>query len=450
MKIYKYICPALAAVMAFMACTKQQDPYITAGEDDYPRILNTDIPEMDGGKPSNLPTISRDAAFTFDVIVTPREYTTVSWFLNGEAYTDGVTENGRHIETYLLAGDYSVKILATTVKGKETFRNCTLKVLPLDSDPQIANDAKNTWFQIGSVKKVSGSNLAAVTKAGLLPAAETKASMAELTVLSASADAVEVEIPAGLAEGSYSLIFETSAGERFGAGLVGVHADEFVDPGVSKEKVWEGSVDINWGDANVLITADMLANVPVGASLILNYEIPDAEYHALRVTTSDWGVDIVAQIDAFHESYPDSFEIKYTEAVKAIIDEKGMLITGFGFRLTSIEAISGGAAAEATVWEGSVDINWGDANVLLQSELAGVEAGATITLHYEIPDAEYHALRVTASDWGVDIVAQIDAFHESYPDSFEINYSAEAKAIADEKGMLITGFGFRLTKVTVK
>ena len=127
-----------------------------------------------------------------------------------------------------------------------------------------------------------------------------------------------------------------------------------------------------------------------------------------------------------------------------------MLITGFGFRLTSVEAISGGAAAEATVWEGSVDINWGDANVLLQSELAGVEAGATITLHYEVPEAEYHALRVTNSDWSADIVAQIDAFHESYPDSFEINYSAEAKAIADEKGMLITGFGFRLTKVTVK
>ena len=68
-----------------------------------------------------------------------------------------------------------------------------------------------------------------------------------------------------------------------------------------------------------------MANVPVGATISLQYEIITAEYHALRITNQDWSSDIVPQIDGF-ENQPNPYEFTYTADHKAIADAKGMLI----------------------------------------------------------------------------------------------------------------------------
>ena len=97
---------------------------------------------------------------------------------------------------------------------------------------------------------------------------------------------------------------------------------------------------------------------------------------------------------------------------KTIADAKGMLITGFGYKLTRVVVVENAGPAETTLWEGDpVDINWGDANVLISPEqMAEVPVGATVSLTYEIIDADYHALRITNNDWTADIVPQIDGF----------------------------------------
>ena len=83
-----------------------------------------------------------------------------------------------------------------------------------------------------------------------------------------------------------------------------------------------------------LSAADM-ADVPVGATISLEYEITEATYHALRITNQDWSADIVPQVDGF-ENEPNPYEFTYTANHKAIADDKGMLITGFGYKLKKV------------------------------------------------------------------------------------------------------------------
>lgn len=96
------------------------------------------------------------------------------------------------------------------------------------------------------------------------------------------------------------------------------------------------------GDANVTVSAADMANVPVGATIRLVYEMADMPdgYHALRITTPWWGDNaedqIVAQFDLTADT-PNPFEFTYTEANKAIVDERcGMLLVGYGYKLTKV------------------------------------------------------------------------------------------------------------------
>ena len=52
-----FICCGLSAV--FTSCSSNEDPFFSASEDDYPRIINTDMPEGKGGVPASLPSIER-------------------------------------------------------------------------------------------------------------------------------------------------------------------------------------------------------------------------------------------------------------------------------------------------------------------------------------------------------------------------------------------------------
>ena len=421
------------SLAATTACSSDEDPFFTASENDAPRILNTDIPEGKNGEPAVLTTIDRTQNFTFEAIVTPVNYTTVTWLIDDEKVAEGLT-----IDVPVLAGDHILKIVATTTKGLSTSRTCKLVVRPLAGDPELATDAKSRWLTIGSTKTIECTNVTTVEKVFI---GQTEASN-----VSYANGKVTFDVPQ-MDAGEYMVSIQDESGTRYGCGLFTVSNDEYVDPGIKETVLWEGSVDINWGDANVFISPEQMADVSVGATIRLVYEVPDAEYHALRITNQDWSSDIVPQVDGF-ESYPSPYEFTYTAGHKAIADAKGMLITGFGYKLTKVIVVEGVAPAETTLWEGGIDINWGDANVFLSPEqMADVSVGATIRLVYEVPDAEYHALRITNQDWSSDIVPQVDGL-DAQPNPYEFTYTADHKAIADAKGMLITGFGYKLTKVT--
>ena len=137
--ILKYLAACLLGcgmVTAISSCS-EDDPFFSAGENDAPRILNTDIPEGEGGEPGVIMDIQRTQNFEFEVIVTPARYTTVTWFIDDEQVAEGLK-----INVPVLAGDHILKIVATTTKGLTASRTCKLIVRPLDGDPALANDAK--------------------------------------------------------------------------------------------------------------------------------------------------------------------------------------------------------------------------------------------------------------------------------------------------------------------
>ena len=424
------VCCGIAT--AFTACS-EDDPFFSANENDSPRFLNTDFPEGKKGEAPTLVSIDRTQNFSYEVIVTPVHYTTVAWYIDGEKIAEGLT-----INTPLLAGNHKLKIVATTTKGLKTSRDFIVEIRSLAGDPELANDGKSRWLVIGETHTIDCTNVTSVSKVfiGNKEAENVSYANGKLTF----------DVPE-MAEDDYMVSIENADGERYGCGWFTVSNEKYVDPGIKETVLWEGSTDINWGDANVLISAEEMSNVPVGATVRLVYEMIDAEYHSMRVTNSDWTKDIVPQIDGF-DAYPSPYEFTYTADHKAIADEKGMLVTGFGYKLTKVIIVEGVAPAETTLWEGDTDINWGDANALVSADdMAAVPVGATIHLYYEMIDAEYHSLRVTNSDWTKDIVPQIDGF-DAYTSPYEFTYTEDHKAIGDEKGMLVTGFGYKLTKVT--
>jgi len=437
------------SLAALTACSSDEDPFFTAGEDDTPRILNTDIPEGKGGEPGVIMTIERTQNFRFEVMVTPVHYTTVTWFIDDEQVAEGDS-----IDVPVLAGDHIVKIVATTTKGLSTSRTCKLVVLPAEGDPALATDAKSRWLTMGTTKTIDCTNVTSVARVFI--------GKQEATNVSYTNGRLTFDVPT-MAEGEYVLSIEDASGMRYGCGLFTVSSEAFVDPGVKETVLWEGSTDINWGESNVQIPAESLADVPVGTTIRLYYEMIDMPdgYHALRITTPWWGDNaedqIVAQFDLTADT-PNPFEFTYTEANKAIVDERGgMLIVGYGYKLVKVVATESAAPAETSLWEGSTDINWGESNVQIPAEsLADVPVGATICLHYEMIDMPdgYHALRITTPWWGDNaedqIVAQFDLTADT-PNPFEFTYTEANKAIVDERGgMLIVGYGYRLSKVTVK
>ena len=335
--IYKSLIAALTAALALTGCQKQE-PFYTAGEDDYPRILNSEFSTTD--ILTTFPSVYTSENFVFEIIVTPARYTTVEWFVDGD-----LVHTGNKIDQPLLAGTHKIKVVATTTKGKQTYRKASIEVLSSEGEPSLASDEKSRWLQQGKGVTVSGENLTGVSRAFLKASVfgdETSkaeiSGLVELQNFVNEGGKISFNVPSDLAEGDYLLILEKEDGTQFGAGIFGVHADEYVDPGVTETTIWEGAKDINWGDSNVQLTPDLFADVPVGATIVLHYEMITADYHALRVTNQDWSYDFVAQVDGLDGAYPESYEFTYSADFQTVVNAGCMVITGFGYKLTKVTA----------------------------------------------------------------------------------------------------------------
>ena len=95
---------AILAFNAFLTSCSDEEPFSTATPNDEPRILDPTFPDRDG-------------KFSMKLTVTPADYTTVTWFVDGEEVATGT-----EIEKEFMAGTYHLKITATTTVGKSTYR----------------------------------------------------------------------------------------------------------------------------------------------------------------------------------------------------------------------------------------------------------------------------------------------------------------------------------------
>ena len=100
--------------------------------------------------------------------------------------------------------------------------------------------------------------------------------------------------------------------------------------------LWTGPVALDWNADLVNITAAQMADVPVGSTILVYFEIPEAEYHNLRITTPQWGDDLVAQFDVTGET-PNPFTFTYDDRCKGIVETVGSWsIVGFGETINKI------------------------------------------------------------------------------------------------------------------
>ena len=424
-----------------------QDPFTTAGPDDTPRFL---APSSIEGNVQTSVSQTREEVFNMEVVVTPAKYTTIEWIADGHVLETGTTFNSQ-----FEAGNYDLMIKATTQAGKEAYRIVKLSVSALAEDPSFNNKEKNRWLNPGQPLTIEGKNLTDVNSLIFTPVIEEETRLANepievSCVGSEDGKSVAVTLPEEMPNGSYRVSAVNGEGERFGLGLVTVSNEKYVDPDVEQKFLWEGSQVINWGDSNVRLTAEQLADVPVGTTLYINYTVPEAEYHAMRITTDRWDYEIVPQFDITGET-PNPFAFEYTAEIQQKIQEEGaMLIVGFGYEIQGVYYEAASPNAETVLWEEDpIVINWGDSNLhLTADQLASVQPGATIRVYFESIEAEYHAMRITSNPWDYDYVTQFDII-EGTPNPYEFIFTAEHQQMAQEKeGMLVVGFGYKLLKVS--
>lgn len=450
-KIFNVFALAAGIMLSLTGCNSDET-FTTAGPNDTPRFLAPS--EIINNLAADM-NQKRDEEFSMDVVVTPADYVTINWIADGHILGTGASFS-KTFET----GQYELHIEATTKAGKLAYRIINLTVDALPGDPAIDKAPSNLWMNPGVAFSLKGSGLSEVASLIFTPVGENEDCYEVRCAPNEDGTAVSFVLPEDMNLSDYRVSAVGAEGMRYGLGVVTVSADDYQEPGMVKKILWQGCESINWGDNNVVIPAEALADVEVGTTIYVKYNVPEAEYHSLRITTPWWGDnaedDLVLQFDITEET-GNPFAFVYTAACKALVEERGgMLLVGFGYDLQEVYYEAAAMATrEITLWEGAESINWGDNNVAISADqLADVEEGATICLYYDVPDADYHALRITTPWWGDnaedDLVLQFD-ITEDTPNPYEFKYTAACKALVEERGgMLIVGFGYNLKKVTVK
>lgn len=216
------------------SCGSDDEPFITATEEDAPRILDPSFPDWSNGQPGEFKNISRENNLNATVIVTPANFTTVKWYLDDEEVAEGLT-----IDISLMAGEYLLKVVATTTIGKETSRQGRVIVRPLDTDPQPGNDIRDRQIVPGSRVKLHGANMQKVVKICF-----GGQEMATTFVDKGDKSYVEYNLPEGMALGNYRATLVDSDGMSYGGGMMTVSNEA---PVVQEEVLWEGAFNVTWG-----------------------------------------------------------------------------------------------------------------------------------------------------------------------------------------------------------
>ena len=264
---------ALAGTATLSSCSSDDDPFFTVSEDDDPRILNTDLADQKLDRKTNL---------KMEIKVTPVHYTTVTWLLDDTQIAEGTT-----IDQALPVGNHTLKIVATTTKGKSTSRTLNVVVTPAADDPTLGTNAIELWVAPGAETTIHKcKNLGTVTKVLVGGKKATFEVLEEGT-------AMKLTAPEGLENGEYAITLVDGDGLEFPGGTLKVTTE----PRPSMENTqWEGHHYVSWnlgdGDPNKtfnLIGMDVFAQFKAGTILKVYYSIePSAEYHQMQLMTGWW------------------------------------------------------------------------------------------------------------------------------------------------------------------
>lgn len=487
------VCCSLAA--AFTSCSKDTDAYYTVSEDDAPRILNTDFP--DGGF-----SINRDANLKFEVLATPADYTTIKWLVDGKEVYEGTT-----IDQAFEAGDYTLKILAVTTRGKETSRTMKLTVKALDGDPIGGNDVMERYQEAGTTITLSGSNLSSVKK--------VKINDREIDVVSATDDKIEYTIPADMPDGQYRISFINAENQSFGGGIVNISGQPIVSEssfivaipgqltlsgrkldGVSAVTVNGQTCTIVSKQADKMVVefpalADgnyaMVATTTKGASVmfIKDGALVDAASVSVAqviINQSDFigmsagqvsftgsnlnnvaTVTVGGQTCTIVNQTATSLVVELPEMEEGTFDLKATTTSGSSVKfikddqLVELASIKVSLIAEDILWQGNHAVDWGtiwEDDGTVTTEFKKLAKPRAILRLYVKRTADDYCIGCAAVGWADIVKGGVDPnrgdvninFEDTYVDFVLTNKSME---LINSGNLQVVGHGFNVTKITI-
>ena len=402
---------ALALAVVFSAC-ENNTPYDTQSPDDAPLILRPYNESGTGSFTYNL--ANPDTPLYDSVTVTPSKYTMVNWYIDGTLVFTGLK-----IEMTFPAGSYQLLIEAITTASKRTERKGTVTVQPYDTEPYSAAPAAGRHCVPGNPTTLDGTNLTKVVKVLLTKDLYGKEVVHTITPEAGATDTQLSIILPETPDGRYYVRFTDAEDKVYGAEDINVHNASVVLAGYA-----EFTPGKEWTITGVKL--ENVASVKVDETVIT------------EITKTATSITLTA---------PAAEVGEHTISIKNADGSSVYFITADGLVETATAIVS----AETTIWEGSCVINWGDSKVELTADMMkDVPVGATIYVYFTVPEAEYHALRITDDWWSHDLLPQVDGM-EGQPNPYTFVYDDAGKAAVEQTGKaLITGFGLEISKVTYK
>ena len=405
--VYKILMTIVISSVALLSCTQKEEPFFTATENDAPRILNTDIPDWENGQPSTLLTISRDQNFEFEIIVTPADYTTVEWFLDGVKVAEGKT-----INQPVLAGTWTVKIVATTTKGLSTSRTAMLVVNPVEGDPVAGDAVLERLVAPGATAVLGGQNMDKVAKV-VIGGVECDATYAD--------GAVAYTVPADMAAGTYQLTLKDAEGYEYGAGYTTVSAASVISAATFSGKP---GAELTVAGLNL----DKVESLKVGGEACtivsktaseLKFNLPELEAGAYELT----GVDASGNAVSF--------------------------INGAQMQ----ESATVNITLEVVLWEGSHYVDWGTPFNAIQTSVKEHLAPGRILRFYVSGNGQGAATTAWWNNFTTCLDGEANRGDIMISGDQVLEYTLSAAGVDKinaEDGLLCVGSGYTVSKVTIE
>lgn len=416
-KIYHILLIMLAMSFGLIACT-EETPFSTATENDDPRILDPLFPDQVNGELPVVSNISRDANFSMTLTVTPADYTTVTWFIDGEEI-----QTGKEIDLALKAGTYHLKVTATTSIGKSTYREGLIQVNPLADDSWATEIGFERIITTGAKAQLYGNNLDKVNSIVIGGKTATDIAYTE----NGENSYIEYTVPEGLADGTYRIILVDNGGNEYGGNKVTVTSDALITAG--SERTTANSEWVMTG-----INLNQIESFTFGGQTVSSF-----------IRQSETEIAFTC---------PSLEDGEYTLTGRTTSGKEVMFYTTAGNITEQTVVVS----SERVLWEGHHYVSWDlpddnpnkTFNLIGKDVFASIKAGAVLSIYYSVNSAdEYHQLRTTTGWWNDLPGTAVIEFQEDGVKQIQLTQEVLDK-IQTEDGFLCIGHGYYVDRISVQ
>ena len=418
-KIYHILLIMLAMSSDVIACHEGTSTFtFTATENDDPRILDPLFPDRVNGELPVVSNISRDANFSMTLTVTPADYTTVTWFIDGEEI-----QTGKEIDLALKAGTYHLKVTATTSIGKSTYREGLIQVNPLADDPWATEIGFERIITTGAKAQLYGNNLDKVNSIVIGGKTATDIAYTE----NGENSYIEYTVPEGLADGTYRIILVDNGGNEYGGNKVTVTSDALITAG--SERTTANSEWVMTG-----INLNQIESFTFGGQTVSSF-----------IRQSETEIAFTC---------PSLEDGEYTLTGRTTSGKEVMFYTTAGNITEQTVVVS----SERVLWEGHHYVSWDlpddnpnkTFNLIGKDVFASIKAGAVLSIYYSVNSAdEYHQLRTTTGWWNDLPGTAVIEFQEDGVKQVQLTQEVLDK-IQTEDGFLCIGHGYYVDRISVQ